>query len=119
MTRANAAKMWSISAIAALLAAAPLALIPAQAADAPAGDPAHGKQVFESTICGACHTLAAADASGPIGPSLDGNANLTHALIVERVTKGAGAMPGYEGQLSEKDINDVATYVMSVAAKPQ
>jgi cytochrome c6 len=36
------------------------------------GDPAHGKQVFNTTgKCASCHTLAAAGASGVIGPNLD------------------------------------------------
>ena len=34
------------------------------------GDVNHGKQVFSQT-CGSCHTLAAAGASGTIGPNLD------------------------------------------------
>ena len=36
-------------------------------------------------------------------------------LVVERVTNGAGAMPSFKGQLSEKQIADVAAYVSSVA----
>jgi cytochrome c6 len=36
------------------------------------GDPAHGKQVFNTTgKCAGCHTLLAAGASGQIGPNLD------------------------------------------------
>jgi cytochrome c2 len=38
------------------------------------GNPAGGKAVFASSGCGACHTLAAAGATGTIGPNLD---NLT------------------------------------------
>jgi mono/diheme cytochrome c family protein len=34
------------------------------------GDVSHGKQVFTQT-CASCHTLAAASASGTIGPNLD------------------------------------------------
>ncbi|MER3411304.1 MAG: sulfide dehydrogenase, partial [Thermoleophilia bacterium] len=33
------------------------------------------------------------------------------ALIVDRVTNGKGVMPSFKGQLSEKDIRDVAAYV--------
>ena len=119
MTLAKAAKTWSIPGIAVMLAALPLAQINAQDGAAAAGDLANGKLVFENSVCGACHVLAAADATGPIGPSLDNNANLTHAFIADRVANGAGAMPPYAAQLSEKDINDVAAYILSAAAKPE
>jgi cytochrome c551/c552 len=36
-----------------------------------AGDANAGKEVFASSGCGTCHTLAAAGASGTIGPDLD------------------------------------------------
>lgn len=36
-----------------------------------AGDANAGKAVFASAGCGSCHTLAAANASGTIGPDLD------------------------------------------------
>ena len=40
-----------------------------------------------------------------------------HDLVVTRVTNGMGAMPPFKGQLSEKQIQDVAAYVSSVAGK--
>lgn len=127
----NVAKMfkrWTAAAALALtLAAVPLARLAAQdAAAAPApnagaeaatGNAEKGKAVFETAMCGACHVLAAAEASGPIGPSLDNNPNLTHAFIVERVANGAGAMPPFAGQLSPEEIEDVTAYILSVAAK--
>ena len=36
----------------------------------------------------------------------------TFELVVDRVTNGAGAMPAFEGQLSEQEIADVAAYVV-------
>jgi cytochrome c551/c552 len=36
-----------------------------------AGDPTAGKAVWDANGCGGCHTLAAASASGTIGPDLD------------------------------------------------
>jgi mono/diheme cytochrome c family protein len=36
-------------------------------------------------------------------------------LVVTRVTEGKGAMPSFEGQLTEQQIQDVAAYVSSVA----
>ena len=104
----------------ALLALAPVGQLLARQAEAPkaaAGNAEKGKTVFESASCGVCHALEAAGATGDIGPSLDRNANLTHDLIVSRVTHGQGAMPPLAGTLSEAEIEDVTAYVLSVAAK--
>jgi mono/diheme cytochrome c family protein len=79
-----------------------------------AGDAAAGKQVFESAGCASCHTLADAGSTGTVGPNLD-EAKPPAALVVDRVTNGKGAMPSFEGQLSETQIQDVAAYVSSVA----
>jgi mono/diheme cytochrome c family protein len=81
-----------------------------------AGDAAAGKQVFETAGCKGCHTLADAGATGTVGPNLD-DAKPDEALVVERVTNGKGAMPPFKGQLSDKQIQDVAAYVSSVAGK--
>ena len=35
------------------------------------GDPAAGKEVFDSSGCGGCHTFAAANSNATIGPDLD------------------------------------------------
>jgi uncharacterized membrane protein len=73
---------------------------------------ARGEAVFAAAGCGACHTLAAANAAGDVGPNLDAAAP-SRALVVERVTNGQGAMPSFAGQLSETEIADVAAYVSS------
>jgi mono/diheme cytochrome c family protein len=80
----------------------------------PAGDAAAGKQVFESAGCVACHTLADAGSTGTVGPNLD-DAKPPATLVVTRVTQGAGAMPSFEDELTEQQIQDVAAYVSSVA----
>jgi mono/diheme cytochrome c family protein len=36
--------------------------------------------------------------------------------VVDRVTNGSGAMPAFEGQLSEQQINDVAAYVVQATS---
>jgi mono/diheme cytochrome c family protein len=82
--------------------------------EAPAGDAAAGKQVFESAGCVACHTLADAGSTGTVGPNLD-DAKPQATLVVTRVTNGAGAMPSFKDKLSEQQIQDVAAYVSSVA----
>jgi mono/diheme cytochrome c family protein len=79
---------------------------------AAAGDPVAGKKVFETAGCVACHTLSDAGATGTVGPNLD-QAKPPHDLVVQRVTNGKGAMPPFKGQLSEKQIQDVAAYVVS------
>jgi mono/diheme cytochrome c family protein len=75
------------------------------------GDPVAGKQVFTTAGCSGCHTLADANATGTVGPNLD-QAKPPLSLAVARVTKGAGAMPSFKGQLSDKQIADVTAYVV-------
>jgi cbb3-type cytochrome c oxidase subunit III len=60
--------------------------------------------------CASCHTLAAADASGTIGPSLDQN-TATLERIAEQIRKGGGGMPAFEGQLTDEQIDALAKYV--------
>ncbi len=74
------------------------------------GDPVAGKAVFASAGCGGCHTLKAAGASGTVGPNLD---QLKPALdrIVTQVENGGGPMPAFKGQLTDKQIQDVAAFV--------
>jgi cytochrome c6 len=75
------------------------------------GDPAAGKQVFTKAGCTSCHTLEDAGATGNVGPNLD-QAKPPLDLVVDRVTHGKGVMPSFSGQLSEKQIADVAAYVV-------
>jgi len=75
------------------------------------GDPTAGKAVFTSAGCVGCHTLAAANAHGTVGPNLD-QAKPPLSLVIERVTHGAGAMPNFSTQLSTKQIADVAAFVV-------
>lgn len=74
------------------------------------GDAAAGEGVFASAGCGGCHVLAAADASGTIGPNLD-ESQPSFDLVVDRVTNGMGAMPAFDDRLSEEEIRNVAAYV--------
>ena len=83
---------------------------------AAAGNPTAGKAVFASAGCGGCHTLAAAGAAGAVGPNLD-QVKPAYAFVLARVTQGKGAMPSFKGQLTPKQIQDVAAYVSSSAGK--
>ena len=78
----------------------------------PAGDAAAGEAVFASAGCGGCHTLSAAGSSGNVGPNLD-EAKPDVGLVVDRVTNGMGGMPSFKGQLSDKQIHDVAAFVVA------
>ena len=79
--------------------------------EAPEGDAAAGEAVFAQNGCGSCHTLEAAGTSGSVGPNLD-EAQPDFATAYETITNGRGAMPSFEGQLSEQQIADVAQYVV-------
>jgi mono/diheme cytochrome c family protein len=77
---------------------------------------AAGKKVFASAGCATCHTLKDAGSTGMIGPNLD-QLKPSQAAVAKQVTNGGGAMPAFKGQLSQQQIDDVATYVSSVAGK--
>jgi alcohol dehydrogenase (cytochrome c) len=75
------------------------------------GDAAAGKTVF-SDNCAGCH--------GALGTGGNGGPDLTaipsakdKATVVKQVTNGGGGMPAFKGQLTEQQIQDVATYVTS------
>ena len=77
------------------------------------GDAVAGEQVFVTAGCGSCHTLAAAGATGTVGPDLDDVAP-TFDTVVQFVTNGAPPMPafGNDGTLTNEQIQDVAAYVV-------
>jgi cbb3-type cytochrome c oxidase subunit III len=80
------------------------------------GEATDGKTIFATAGCTGCHTLAAADSSGTVGPNLD-DAKPAKALVVDRVTNGKGGMPSFKGPLSDAQIEAVATYVSENAGK--
>ncbi|MCC6830650.1 MAG: cytochrome c [Thermoleophilia bacterium] len=95
--------------------AATTAAAPATTAAAPSGgDAAAGKEVFTAN-CTGCHTLADAGATGQVGPNLD-DLRPDAATVQRQVTNGGGAMPAFQGTLSDQQIADVAAYVSSAAA---
>lgn len=74
---------------------------------------AGGEELFSST-CGSCHTLAAAGATGAIGPNLDDLAPSTDQ-VVNAIDSAPGAMPA--GLLAGADAKAVAEYVSQNAGK--
>ncbi len=98
------------------------------AAKQPKVDVADGKKMFASNGCSSCHTLAAANASGTIGPNLDDvipdlSASDIKTSIVDpnaTITPGfpAGTMPQSFGDtMSDQQVNDLVAYLQSVAGK--
>ena len=75
------------------------------------GDPAAGAKIFQSAGCVACHTLAAAHATGTVGPNLD-QTKPSYRRATARVTLGKNVMPSFQGKLSTQQIADVAAYVV-------
>ncbi|HEU6444823.1 MAG TPA: c-type cytochrome [Gaiellaceae bacterium] len=69
-----------------------------------------GDKVFADSGCGGCHTLDAAGSDGTLGPNLD-DADPSFDAVVSKVKTGGGAMPSFEGKLSEQEIRDVAAFV--------
>ena len=57
-----------------------------------------------------------AGASGTVGPNLD-EAKPSRELAIDRVTNGQGGMPSFKGQLSDAQIEAVATFVAENAGK--
>jgi cbb3-type cytochrome c oxidase subunit III len=85
----------------------------------PAGSPTNvgtnGAAIFKAN-CASCHTLAAAGATGTVGPDLD-QLKPAMALVVHQVTNGGAIMPAFKGKLTPAQIQAVAKYVSSSAGK--
>jgi len=74
-----------------------------------------GKDLFMQT-CASCHSLAAVNARGVTGPSLDQIGEVTPQRVVNAIENGGtgqGLMPA--GLLEGQDARDVAEYVSKVA----
>lgn len=70
-----------------------------------------GKALFVAK-CGACHTLAAAQTTGTVGPNLD-QLKPNKETVLAQIAAGGGAMPA--GLYTGQDAETVAAYVASVA----
>ncbi len=72
-----------------------------------------GREVFLRKAvpsCAVCHTLEAAGSSGAVGPVLD-ELRPDAQRVAKAVRGGLGAMPPFQGVLSEAEIEAVAAYV--------
>jgi cbb3-type cytochrome c oxidase subunit III len=81
----------------------------------PASLGTNGGSIFKAE-CAGCHTLAAAGASGTVGPNLD-QLKPALAIVVRQVTNGGAIMPAFKTKLSAAQIQAVAKYVSSSAGK--
>jgi mono/diheme cytochrome c family protein len=82
---------------------------------APPATASGGEQLFKDN-CSSCHTLAAAGASGKVGPDLD-QLRPGPELVTTQVNNGGGAMPAFKGKLTDDQIKQIADYVSSNAGK--
>ena len=111
--------IWAIPVAAAVAVVALAVVLDEDEPSSGAPDPAlaaRGAGVFASAGCGGCHTLAAADASGNVGPSLDA-LRPSASRVQGVVTAGKGAMPSFGAELTGDEIAAVAAYVSSVAGR--
>ena len=78
---------------------------------------AHGRELFTHN-CATCHTLAASNAVGLVGPNLD-NLRPNEALVLNAIhqgrARGQGQMPA--NLVTAQDAKDVAAYVSAVAGR--
>ncbi len=63
--------------------------------------------------CGSCHTLKDAKSLGQVGPNLDQMQPKAHR-VSKAVKNGVGAMPSYDGRLSDEEIKAISIYVETV-----
>ncbi len=74
-----------------------------------------GKAIFKAD-CASCHTLAAAQATGTVGPNLD-QLKPAKARVKRKVENGGSVMPAFKGKLTDAQIAAVAKFVSSSAGK--
>ncbi len=72
-----------------------------------------GAEIFAEVGCGSCHTFAAAGTEGAGGPNLD---EAAAGMTPQEVAAAVGAHPdGFEDQLSEQQLEDLAGFVAESA----
>jgi cytochrome c oxidase subunit 2 len=84
-----------------------------------------GRQLFASHGCGACHTIASANANGKLGPQLDAVlAGASSSAIAHLITNPPQTLPPFQDKLmprnfgdrlSSRDIQSLATFIAAAA----
>lgn len=101
---------------------------PTETAPAEEPSPAAGREIFVDEGCAGCHTLAAADATGTVGPNLDETLTGESRQAIRRsivepnadITEGfsAGVMPqDFEEQLSQQQLDQLVDFLFRSAAQ--
>ena len=80
-----------------------------------------GRAVFARMGCGSCHTLAAAGATGQIGPNLDERlAGHTRASLIARITAppsdpdGFSMMPtNFASRMDERELDALVRFLLA------
>jgi mono/diheme cytochrome c family protein len=75
------------------------------------GDAEAGKTIYAANGCGGCHVLEAAGSQGTVGPNLD-ESKPDYEKAVTQIENGGNGMPAFKDSLTEKQIADVATFVV-------
>ena len=73
-----------------------------------------GAKVFADAGCGSCHTMAAARATGKVGPNLD-ELRPNQQRVEKQVRSGGNGMPSFASKLSAAEIKAVAGFVATAA----
>lgn len=84
-----------------------------------AGDAVNGSKIF-SANCAACHAggrNVVAAAKTLKKEALEKYSMNSQEAIVHQVQNGKNAMPAFKGRLNDKQIEDVATYVLEQSDK--
>ncbi len=76
----------------------------------PDGGGATDAKALFTQNCAGCHVLAAAGATGAVGPNLD-RLKPPKDTVANQVVKGGGGMPAFAEILSDEQIDAVAAYV--------
>ena len=101
---------------------------PTETTPAEEPSPAAGREIFLDQGCAGCHTLAAADATGTVGPNLDQTLTGESRQAIRRsivepnadITEGfsAGVMPQDFGEkLSQQQLDQLVDFLLESAAQ--
>jgi mono/diheme cytochrome c family protein len=84
------------------------------------GDAAAGKKVFAEN-CIACHSATTNQRGGGPGlkdlyknPKLPSGRAVSDANVRKQILKGGGGMPGFEGSLTDAQIDDLIAYLKTL-----
>ncbi len=77
-----------------------------------------GAKIFADSGCAGCHTMAAAEATGTVGPNLD-ETKPNKERVAQQVRTGGNGMPAFADKLSAAEIDQVAGFVATAAGTGQ